>query len=688
MHSRSSIQHHWLLVTLPLLAYFLAWHYNGTWIPLLSASTICLLLWGLWILWPRLQRGLPWPKGFLPIFMLVWFLWFLSTLLWSTAPYTSWFYVWVLGSLPLSFLFFVLLPRERAESVWKGVWAGVIASSWILCGMAFWQYATWMREGMSLLGLRPYGPLVDTNSFAAWMNLLFFPLLAVYCVRDAQRSKAASYGAIDLKGLFYLITLALILMAFFSTDSRGGLLAWACTMPFALWGLRQLPGAGKRAWMIAVLVVVTFLVMDYAQGYNIFLQLTPHYIHHNIATVSRALMWIATWHIFMTHPWLGTGLGTYFLYYPAFRLPAELASAGTYDHNDYLQYLAEGGLINLGLLLTFAGTLFYALFRLLYQAGFALGLTNARRLEALGLVLGVFAISGHALGNFIFYNLPLSLLAGILLGRAWSVYGYRGETAPLLPRWRIRHPVILQWALAAGFALITWNLVLDAASYAIFTDNGWIQDVLPTPQSRAIFSLHAAQFLAQVRPVDTQPHVYLARLEQNLEMRGRQFTPIQRHRLAWDALRQYQNSLTGIPEQPGIHNAMGDLIVADAKTLGLSQVAAFRLALRQWREGLSMDPESVSLRSAVAQVAYFAAGHPNAGIHFLQSGLNRPLFPYEQSHLRMEIGLAQWHAGQHQAALATFAHLLNADAGYTPALIWLEDHPAPRQAKGGYHAHR
>ena len=91
----------WLLATLPLLAYFCSWYYNGQIIPLLALSMIVYLLWGAWLWWPRLRAGLPWPRGFLPTFMVLWLLWFGVTLFWSGVPYSSWFYFWVLGSLPL-----------------------------------------------------------------------------------------------------------------------------------------------------------------------------------------------------------------------------------------------------------------------------------------------------------------------------------------------------------------------------------------------------------------------------------------------------------------------------------------------------------------------------------------------------------------------------------------------------------
>ncbi|MBU2763981.1 O-antigen ligase family protein, partial [Acidithiobacillus caldus] len=420
VHPKTNNRIAWLTIV-PLLAYFSSWYYNGALIPLLATSSILLLLFSAVAVWPRVRQGLPWPKGFLPIFMLLWLFWYWLTLFWSHVPYSSWFYFWTLGSVPIGFLGWTMMTDSDRQKVWPWFWRGMVLSTWVLAAIGLWEYYQLLGEGAGWQALRPQGPLLDCNSYSAWMNLLFFPLIARFFYVDAQRTATFLDRRIDWSIVGYLLTIALLLLADFSTGSRGGLLAWLCTIPFAIWGFRGFPGMGKRWAVILGLVLLAFLIMNYPKGYDILGQLNPHYISSNIATVSRSLMWIATWHIFLSHPYLGTGLGSYFLFYPAYRLPGELASAGTYAHNDYIEFLAEGGLINLGFLLAFAGTLFYALYRLIVRPA-RLGISEENRYWALGLVLGVFAITGHALGNFIFYNLPLSILAGIFLAQAWRLY--------------------------------------------------------------------------------------------------------------------------------------------------------------------------------------------------------------------------------------------------------------------------
>ncbi len=672
-----------LYALFPFLAYLLAWYYNGQLIPLLAGSMILLMLWGAWVWWPRLREGLPWPRGFLPVFMLAWLIWFGATLFWSGVPYTSWFYFWVLGSLPLAFLVWIALPADVAEGAWRCLWLGAVVSAVALSLYALWQYDHWMGRGVGLTGLRPLGPLLDTNSFAAWLNLLFFPLLAAYFSSDAQRRERFLSTRVHWVSLGYLITMTLLLLAFFSTNSRGGFLAWLCTMPIALWGLRRQPGARGRSFLVLGLAAIAFLLFGYVQGYDLLGHLAPGFITHNISTVSRGLMWLATWHIFLSHPWLGTGLGSYFLYYPAYRLPGELASAGTYAHNDYIEYLAEGGLINLGFLLTFAGVLIFALYRLLVQGGKALGLADDKRLQALGLVLGVFAITGHALGNFIFYNLPLSLLGGLFLARAWQIFGARGWTAPLLPRMGINHPFIVQTVLAIALVAGSWNLVCDGLSFSLLSDNAWLNRWMPNAGQRAVFLLRAADWLALARPLATQPHVYLANTYLSLATNDRVLDEKKRRELLRSALHEYQESLVGIPRQGGVWNSIGTLYLSEGKLLGLSTDAARRAALLAWRKGLAVDPESVALRTQIAELAYLLPGHIQEGLAFLRAGLHRPLFPDSRSALQMNIAMTQWRAHDAAGARQTLVRLLQENPAYTPAVGLLQSmlHPLPAQPK-------
>jgi hypothetical protein len=376
--------------------------------------------------------------------------------------------------------------------------------------------------------------------------------------------------------------------------------------------------------------------------------------------------------MYLSHPWLGTGIGSYFLNYPAYRLPGELASAGTYAHNDYLEYLAEGGLINLGFLLSFAGILMYAMYRLLYRAGKALQMSDEQRLTALGLVLGVFAITGHALGNFIFYNLPLSVLAGLFMARAWRIYGTSENTQPLLPKIGINHGFIAQIILLLGIVVASWNLLADGATYAFLSDNTWLNAVIKNPRQRTTLLLKVADTLTSLRPLATQPHVYLANTYLTLAERDTRMDSASRRSLVQAALHQYEQSLIGIPQQAGVLNSIGTLYLTQGKLLGLDATQRQRQTLLAWRRGLAINPESISLRNQIAQLAYADQGDVKGGLTFLRAGLARPLFPYPRSELLLDIALMQWRADEKTGAEKTLLRILHENPAYEPAVSWLQ----------------
>ncbi|MHB1750597.1 MAG: tetratricopeptide repeat protein, partial [Acidithiobacillus sp.] len=105
--------------------------------------------------------------------------------------------------------------------------------------------------------------------------------------------------------------------------------------------------------------------------------------------------------------------------------------------------------------------------------------------------------------------------------------------------------------------------------------------------------------------------------------------------------------------------------------LGLDSAQAQHKALLAWRQGLAINPESVSLRNQIAQLAYVQSGNVAGAIAFLRAGLARPLFPFPRSNLQMEIALTQWRAGEHAAAKKTLVQILRENPDYTQAESWL-----------------
>ena len=72
----------------------------------------------------------------------------------------------------------------------------------------------------------------------------------------------------------------------------------------------------------------------------------------------RVFTWLSTWEMINTHPFLGTGIGTFYLTYPSWRRPQiffieEKHNTET-DHpeNEYLEVLYEEGIVGISVFLT------------------------------------------------------------------------------------------------------------------------------------------------------------------------------------------------------------------------------------------------------------------------------------------------------------------------------------------------
>ena len=78
----------------------------------------------------------------------------------------------------------------------------------------------------------------------------------------------------------------------------------------------------------------------------------------NISTVGGRLpAWEAGLSMVPDHPVLGTGFGTFEYAFKPYQ-PADLNGLWEYAHNDYLQFLIEGGVVSLGLAVAFLVLLF------------------------------------------------------------------------------------------------------------------------------------------------------------------------------------------------------------------------------------------------------------------------------------------------------------------------------------------
>jgi len=286
---------------------------------------------------------------------------------------------------------FLAVQAFRTLEDWRGfVWSlmifgFVVAVFGILQHLTFNGKLYWFRE-MHYGGI-PFGPFVNRNHFAGFAEL-FIPMALVPLMLGKVRRERWL-----IVGLFAVVSIGSLFLA----ASRGGIVSLAVeVVVVVIWmslrrmGPKQLLGAAVV--LIAALSMVSWLgVKEIAQRFSSLKAMEA-------SSGKRASMRRGTWRIFLDNPWMGTGLGTLQTVFP----PYETLYDGrvvNHAHNDYLEALAETGIV---------GGLCCALYLglLLFHSSRQLSAGNASFAAVLNLS-GLVACAGFLVHSLVDFNLHL-----------------------------------------------------------------------------------------------------------------------------------------------------------------------------------------------------------------------------------------------------------------------------------------
>jgi O-antigen ligase len=255
---------------------------------------------------------------------------------------------------------FLAAQAFRTLQEWRTFIWFVMIFGFALCAFGILQHLAfngklyWFRE-MHYGGI-PFGPYVNRNHFAGFAELVI-PIALVPLVLGRVRRERWF-----VVGVFAVIPIA----ALFLSASRGGIVSFGAELAvIALWvAFRRAVGkqtlAALAVLMVALLTVSLLGVREILQRFSSMQSL-------EMTGAKRASMRRDTWHIFLDHPIVGTGLGTLQTVFP----PYESLYDGkivNHTHNDYLEALAETGIVGGFCCLWFLGVLFLESARRLSQA--------------------------------------------------------------------------------------------------------------------------------------------------------------------------------------------------------------------------------------------------------------------------------------------------------------------------------
>jgi O-antigen ligase len=302
----------------------------------------------------------------------------------------------------------------------------------------------WLRPASTQV-TSPFGPFANRNHFAGYMEMLIPMPLALVITRGGNK---------DLR-LLHLFAAAMMAIAVVASLSRGGTISLIAELIFlTLMGLRRSEGREtindtrrhkKISFVIhrlafVLLVVAAVMAGIYWTGPE---RVIDRVVRTNVVSqdlqtetffTSRGWIWQDTLEMFRANAVAGVGLGAYETAYPIYSRDNGDATLGTSyvvdrAHNDYLQIIADTGVVGGALALWFVILLFRAINR---------GLKSHDPLHqalALGGGAGIFGLLVHSLFDFNLQlpsNAMLFLLLVAVVSHTAAVARAREGNAPAL----------------------------------------------------------------------------------------------------------------------------------------------------------------------------------------------------------------------------------------------------------------
>src|SRR5438309_4726246 len=247
-------------------------------------------------------------------------------------------------------LLFLAVQAFRTLQDWRGfIWFGMffgflVSLFGVLQHLTFNGKLYWFRE-MEYGGI-PFGPYVNRNHFAGFAELIL-PLALVPLILGRVRRERR-----PVVGLFAVLPIG----ALFLSASRGGILSFGVELGELALVMIHRRTMGKQ-WLAGVSVLLVALLLVSWLGVGQILQRLSSVQLLEVTAGKRASMRKDTWRIFLDHPFVGTGLGTLQIVYPPYETLYDKKIVN-HAHNDYLEALAETGILGGLCCAWFLGVLF------------------------------------------------------------------------------------------------------------------------------------------------------------------------------------------------------------------------------------------------------------------------------------------------------------------------------------------
>jgi O-antigen ligase len=301
-------------------------------------------------------------------------------------------------------LLFLATQAFRTADDWRGfIWFimffGFLVSIFgILQHLTFNGKLYWFRE-MRFGGI-PFGPYVNRNHFAGFAELVIPIALVPLVLGKVRRERRLAVAIFAL----------LPIVALFLSASRGGIVSFAAEMGVLALLLALRRAGGRHVLSGGVVLLLAFMLLSWL-GVRQILDRFTSMQSLEVNGGKRASMRHDSWRIFRDHPWTGSGLGTLPIVFPAYESLYD-AKIVNHAHNDYLEMLADTGLVGALCCAWFLGLVFFCSLKqlLVTDKSFAAALHISGLVACCGfLVHSLVDFNLHMPGNALLFFLMVHL---------------------------------------------------------------------------------------------------------------------------------------------------------------------------------------------------------------------------------------------------------------------------------------
>ncbi len=316
----------------------------------------------------------------------------------SDVKFISITFLYFFSAFPMTFLLFSMTDARHIMHAVRGVLLALGVSSLI-------QFF-WIPKMLKFGGT--HWPFADNNSLGAMLAVG-----SVLFLGDAFRGNKWKW--------FYLSAAVLLFAAIMTTEGRAVALVFAGVFALIAVLVRPVPKQIAGVFFLCAMLLLGGMTKSelsiphwFGEGAQTIKSFEDSSVDQpNMLSGSRFMIWKSTIDIFMDHPLVGTGIGTFFVNYPQYRNPLD-DSAGYMAHNDLLQFASEMGFIAPILAMLIVGFVVFKTFQKLKNID-----NNDDRLNLIIPFAAFILVTGHSLVNFNFYILPSLMTTGLMLA-VWN----------------------------------------------------------------------------------------------------------------------------------------------------------------------------------------------------------------------------------------------------------------------------